>query len=165
MGKTFHFDRQVIRSPGEVWVGVTQWRKWITSMYVQLYVIFVVYYLFWNKLIGRMSLGLGAQESRAGRACPHTTRWQTWWPYHSPPPGTRQSGKVVSGILTHRTLLTDGSGGREQPFDNFKIASKFPNLDSQWCATWHVCTLAQYTKAPCSLREGTCQPCLDFNFS
>ena len=39
-------------------------------MYVQLYVIFVVYYLFWNKLIGRMSLGLGAQESRAGRACP-----------------------------------------------------------------------------------------------
>ena len=39
--------------------------------------------------------------------------------------------KVVSGILSHRTLLTDERGGREQTNDDFKIASKCPSLDPQ----------------------------------
>lgn len=47
------------------------------------------------------------------------------------PPVTCHTEKVVSGILTHRIILTDGRGGQEQATDNFKIANKRSGIDLQ----------------------------------
>ena len=48
---------------------------------------------------------------------------------------TCHTDEVVSGKLTHRTILTDGRGGREQPFDVF---SGKENAYAMICNTVHV---------------------------
>ena len=80
--------------------------------------------------------------------CPHTTWWKIWWPYHSPTPGTCQIYKAVSGILTHKTILTlMGEVGRSNQ-QTSSVASHRPSLDPQRSETWYVRAPAHYK---CSL--------------
>jgi len=48
---------------------------------------------------------------------------------------TCHTDKVVSGILAHRTILTDERGGQVQPTDNF---SGKENAHAMICNTVHV---------------------------
>lgn len=82
-------------------------------------------------------------------------------------PGTYQIDKAVSGILTHKTILTlmGGVGGSNQQTSS--VASHRPRLDPQRSETWYVQAPAHYkcSLAPQSLREAAGQQCLKLNFA
>ena len=69
-------------------------------------------YSTWFKLIGEMSLGLGACESCAEPASPDTRRWKPGQPYHRAPPGTNHTDESVSGI-PYEFIITKGRDGKE----------------------------------------------------